>query len=95
MVIKYVIFEMGKESTGLYLPILFPEHVTHKQVSVEGAIAISAGFYNTSSMVAYGKSESLNLESVPDRDSKLLNRSLMGMGTTYFMKYLYEDEKSS
>jgi len=90
MVIKYVVFEMGEGENGLYMPILFLGHVTHSQVKIEGATPISAGFYNTKAEKAFGKSESLKLESVPERDSKLCWRALDGYGTAYFLKSLYD-----
>jgi len=37
---KYIIFKDNK--SGLIMPIVFNEHVTHSQVKVEGATPISA-----------------------------------------------------
>lgn len=39
---KYVIFE--QERTGLKMPVLFPDHVTHSSITIEGSKPISAGF---------------------------------------------------
>jgi len=94
MVIKYVVFEMGGDDYGVYMPILFPEHIVHSQIKVEGARADSAGFYNTASETAYGNSKSLSLGSVNERDTELCKRALMGMGASFFLKYNY-DQKSS
>lgn len=39
---KYVVFE--QEKTGLKMPVLFPDHVTHSTVKIEGMKVVSAGF---------------------------------------------------
>lgn len=39
---KYVVFE--QEKTGLKMPVLFPDHITHSSVKIEGTKVVSAVF---------------------------------------------------
>ena len=68
---KYVMFKQGP----LYMPIIFPDHVTHSQVKVDGAVPDSAGFmrigFESKIVTVYGRSESLNIGR-KDHDQQLL-----------------------
>jgi hypothetical protein len=81
---KYIIFKDNK--SGLIMPIVFNEHVTHSQVKVEGATAISAGFCNSTCSSIYGKSDSLKL-SPGINDLEYLNGFTLDMSTSYFVDY--------
>lgn len=88
-VMKYVV---GVNSKGSEKIFLFPESVMHisighvlqrgfKEHPLMGAPwisfdIISAGFVNLDKLACYGKSESLKLESRPERDSQLLRTQL-------------------
>ncbi len=84
---KYIVMQvLNKSGLDLEVPFVFPEIIVHSMMAEacrsllsihfpESDIkAISAGF--TSSMAfeddCYGKSESLNLESRPERDNALI-----------------------
>lgn len=56
---KYVIF---REKNMLH-PVVFADHTTHSQISIEGAVPVSAGFVmqDKTGIKCYGKSDSLNL----------------------------------
>ena len=75
----------------LFMPIIFPEHVTHSQIKIEEAEPISAGFVTFSSLglpkVDMTKgSDSLKL--MPhERDEDLLENAMLGMGTNAFMDW--------
>lgn len=61
---KYIIY---KDKLGYIHPVIFPEHVTHATVivdGIEGIKPISAGFFVIDKGVVrvFGKSESMNLE---------------------------------
>jgi hypothetical protein len=79
---KYIIFQCGPT----YMPIIFPNHVTHSQVKIVGAVAISAGFfYKTSSGICTsGVSESLGL-APHSRDARLIDLALLNAGTSSFL----------
>ena len=85
---KYIIFKVK----DFYHPVLFAEHTTHKQVTCEGGIPISAGFVSFTPTYrfpkCYGKSESLKLDSNPERDSEIIRKFLDGFNMMSF----YEPE---
>lgn len=57
---KYVIF---REKNMLH-PVVFADHTTHSQISIEGAVPVSAGFVmqdKAGNIKCYGKSDSLKL----------------------------------
>lgn len=59
---KYVFF---REKNMLH-PVVFADNTTYSQISIEGAVQVSAGFvmqYKTgiTGVKCYGKSDSLNL----------------------------------
>ncbi|MET0465291.1 MAG: hypothetical protein ABW007_19170 [Chitinophagaceae bacterium] len=39
---KYVVFK--HDATDQLMPVIFPEHITHADVTIEGALPVSAGF---------------------------------------------------
>jgi len=59
LVVKYVRFDI---STFVLLPL----HVAHNSVKYLDVEPISAGFFNITKGIAFGHSESLNLESTPN-----------------------------
>ena len=69
---KYIIVDDGMSD----VPYIFPEHIEHTLMAglVHGT-AISAGFisFSIDSLVCYGKSISLDIESQPE-DSDLINK---------------------
>lgn len=84
MRMKYVIFVYQ----NIYMPVIFPEHVTHAQVRVlPNAKPVSAGFcsFRNGLVVAFGESESLKLKADVSRDSELLRLSIIGSGTAAFL----------
>lgn len=85
---KYVVFE--QERTGLKMPVLFPDHITHSSVKIEGVKAISAGFCliggNEIITILSNKSDSLNLGPAQD-DKGLLIATLCNAGTYAFLTY--------
>ena len=58
-------------------PVVFPDHITHDQVKVEGFAPVSAGFVDVRNCMAFGESKSLGLKSNPD-DTMLLTLFLGG-----------------
>lgn len=85
---KYVVFEDVK--TGLKMPVVFPDHITHSTIKIEGANPISAGFclVGTEEIVSIGNggSESLNLSpAVGDRE--LIIAVLCNAGMYAFMGF--------
>lgn len=66
------------------MPLIFNEHISHCEVKIDGAFAVSAGFINTSNHKVYGKSDSLGL-SPHSEDEHYLSLSLIGMGTSCFV----------
>lgn len=85
---KYIVFE--QEGTGLRMPVLFPDHVTHCQMEIEGAKPVSAGFVliggDNIVTVSPQKSESLNMGPV-EGDRELILATLSGAGIYAFLKY--------
>lgn len=83
---KYIVFE--QESTGLKMPVVFPDHVTHSQISIEGTRPVSAGFclVGTEELVTIGtgKSDSLNLAPLAG-DRELIVAALCNAGMYAFM----------
>jgi hypothetical protein len=69
------------------MPVIFPEHVTHSQVRIVGAKAVSAGFVavRNGQCIAYGASESLNLEADVVRDSSLLKHVILNSTPSFFL----------
>ncbi len=60
---KYVMF---KDQTGALWPVLFPEQVTHSDITVTGMQPVSAGFVDSRDGTCFGKSDSLKLAANPD-----------------------------
>lgn len=85
---KYVVFE--QERTGLKMPVLFPDHITHSSVKIEGTKAISAGFCLIGSngiiTILSNKSDSLNLGPAQG-DKGLLIATLCNAGMYAFLTY--------
>ncbi len=80
---KYIIFQ--QEKTGLKMPVIFPDHVTHASVKIEGAHPVSAGFFKLKNVAIYKQpSESLKL-SPKKGDRELLIFALMDAGMYAFM----------
>lgn len=79
---KYIMIKMTIKDASRYVPIIFPECLVHKNVaeSMEhlmgfehsaDAITISAGFYSSIGK-CHGESESLGLQSDPERDTNII-----------------------
>ncbi len=74
------------------MPVIFPDHVTHSQVKIEGedVEVFSAGFLNINSIglaeVLPEGSESLN-KMPSELDKDILNRALMNAGTMFFLDF--------
>jgi hypothetical protein len=75
----------------MFMPIMFPEHVAHSQVKVEGAEPISAGFISFTPLglpkvdMSRG-SDSLKLDP-HERDQNLIECTFLGMGTNSFVDW--------
>lgn len=82
---KYIIFEDQK--SGLLQPVIFGEHTTHSQVTIEGAKPVSAGFVNfdKKGLSVFGESDSLNL-GINERDRDLIGKVFFNYGTAYFIQ---------
>ena len=86
---KYVMFKMllGEKQLVQYMPVIFPEHVCHDQVKIEGAEVVSAGFCYTEGCdisIPNQKSTSLGIGPNKERDTLMLEDTLMDMGTMSF-----------
>jgi hypothetical protein len=81
---KYVIFK--DKVSGLIQPVLFGEHTTHSQVTLDRAEPISAGFFSFENWVPaiYGKSDSLKLES-QESDLDYITKVFLNLGTLWFL----------
>lgn len=79
---KYVIL---KHKSGVLMPVIFPQHITHSMVSIKECKAINAGFWKleNGSVVTYGESESLGLGR-SDKDAALIQATLLNMGIYAF-----------
>ena len=79
---KYVIFEKIEKKTNgddliIYMPVLFPRHIVHRMVTIGTKYpVISAGFFDPINRLASGKSDSLGVESNPERDSIILSNAI-------------------
>ena len=89
---KYVIYKVK----SLYLPVAFPDHITHSQVKIEwpGCTLHSAGFFLINSfgfpVIEPGISESLKIG--PSAiDQEILQKFLMNFGTSFFIDYDHLD----
>lgn len=88
VILKYVMFKYE----NLYMPVLTPEHVTHKQVALLPSTlckVVSAGFYNVNERKAFGESESLKLQADVVRDTIILNTMMSGSGTSSYFDHNY------
>ncbi|WP_147382095.1 hypothetical protein [Parabacteroides sp. AF48-14] len=85
---KYVVFE--QERTGLKMPVLFPDHVTHSEIKIEGTKVVSAGFclVGTEEIVTIlqERSDSLNIGPAKG-DRELIIAVLCNAGVYAFMNY--------
>lgn len=71
---KYLVFERN----SLEIPVIFPDWIEHREVLIDDFNIISAGhcvFREPNSVVCFGKSIGLNVESRQE-DSELLSRLL-------------------
>lgn len=80
---KYVIFEKteknysGGEDMIIYLPVLFPRHIVHSTITISSKYPVSsAGFFDPINRSACGRSDSLGVSSIPERDSIILNNAI-------------------
>lgn len=84
---KYVIFK----GNGMLHPVTFCDYTTHKQVKVDGAVPIAAGFVTFDRYgwpTCYGGSESLHLQSRGEQDADLIRRSMQqDPGSGMFLDY--------
>ncbi|OCW75086.1 hypothetical protein [Elizabethkingia anophelis] len=94
---KYVIFK----KSGLYLPVTFPDHITHSQVTVnwhDKTEVHSAGFFKLNSIglpeILSGFSESLNIGPAKN-DLQILTYFYLNSGTAQFIDYENFDVDSS
>lgn len=85
---KYIIFE--QVNTGLKMPVIFPDHITHSSVIIEGAQPVSAGFCQIEVKNIIGIlpqiSESLNIGPHPG-DRELLISLLRNEGMYAFIRF--------
>lgn len=85
---KYIIFEQIK--TGLKMPVIFPDHITHSSIAIEGTQPVSAGFCQLEVKNIIGIlpqiSVSLNLGPHPG-DCELLISLLRNEGMYAFMSF--------
>lgn len=82
---KYVIFTHGT----LYMPVIFPDHVSHNQVVLKGCKIHSAGFVDMSRfgvIKVYSRSQSLGIGPSP-QDEKILQNVFLNSGTSSFLNY--------
>ena len=82
---KYVIFTHG----SLYMPVIFPDHVSHNQIVLKDCKIHSAGFVDVSRfgvVKVYTKSESLGIGPSP-KDEKILQDVFLNSGTSAFLNY--------
>lgn len=82
---KYVIFTHGT----LYMPVIFPDHVSHNQVVLRGCKIHSAGFVEVSRfgvIKVYSRSESLGI-GPSSVDEKILQDVFLNSGTSAFLNY--------
>ena len=83
---KYVIFK----SKELFMPVIFPDHITHSQVKIEDSEVYSAGFLKISTTgfveVLPERSESLNI-GPKEMDQSILIRAVHNFGTAYFLNF--------
>lgn len=90
---KYVIYKRK----GLFLPITFPDHITHSQVVInfgEEVQLYSAGFFSLSSIglpeISPMRSESLDI-GPQELDKDILMRFYLNLGTANFIDYSHEE----
>lgn len=85
---KYVVFE--QEGTGLKMPVLFPDHVTHSMVNIEGMKIVSAGFCLISGdeivTILSDISDSLNIGPAKG-DKELIVATLCNAGVYAFLSF--------
>lgn len=87
---KYVIFKMKQ----LIMPVMFPEHVAHAQITIEGAVPISAGFFNVDSTgvkILDQRSISLDLSPDMERDEGILTAAIVNAPTSLFLDFDAEE----
>jgi len=73
---KYIIVQDG----GLELPVIFSPLLKHSEVAGQRRI-VAAGFCDISNneVACWGKSVSLDIESRPEEDAKLIRRQILGL----------------
>lgn len=85
---KYVVFE--QEGTGLKMPVLFPNHVTHSQVEISGMKVVSAGFCFIGGdeivTISSDVSDSLNIGPAKG-DKELIIATLCNAGVYAFLNF--------
>lgn len=85
---KYIIFE--EERTGIFSPVLFPEHVTHSDIKIIGTKPISAGFciLGGEDIISILPEISDSLQIGPgENDKRLIIATLANSGMYDFLKY--------
>lgn len=92
---KYIVFQDNK--SGLLHPVIFGEHTTHSEVTINDASPISAGFFYLDAkkgLCVYGESDSLNLKPRKE-DPGLLKLVLVNAGTSFFIQLDKLDRKEA
>ncbi|MEE6129098.1 hypothetical protein V2E39_16985 [Chryseobacterium arthrosphaerae] len=83
---KYVIFK----DKNMFLPVIFPDHITHSEVKIGDSEVFSAGFLNIKTAgfveILPEKSESLNI-GPKEIDQSILIRAVNNFGTAYFLDF--------
>lgn len=86
---KYIVFERRLAGATQYMPVIFPDIVTHDSVQITNAIPVSAGFVDiihvTSSYKqanCHGYSKSLNLSCNAMLDNMIVGRLLNNVDST-------------
>lgn len=89
---KYVIYKRN----GLFLPITFPDHITHSQIKIDWPDETelhSVGFFTIDSLgdpqILPGISESLNIGSSAS-DHDILRRFYLNCETSFFIDFNYD-----
>ena len=80
---KYLVFKHH----SLFMPVIFPDHISHSQVKLEDCELVSGGFYDDRTGSVYGRAESVGLKPNKERDGVLIRSALLNSGTSSFLDY--------
>ena len=87
---KYIMFR-GDGGQGVPYPVIFPHTIEHAAMArtltpatldkdgfVRGLVPVSAGYVDLDRGEVYGESVSLDLQSNPEFDNRIIKRDLLG-----------------